>query len=256
MDAQMDVKLEQLAQLVEKFCAGASEVTQRIVIILSDVVLILFAVVAGIRDWGHQCDENLRTYGFMCVMLCTFDVVWEVVRCSTESSLDRLRSDFTPGGAPNLAGCNEEGLLHDSPFAEGVMGSPGAGPPALSPEKTPGSRGSITSGAAGHGIRKEKAMRKKRTNDLHFWSLVFTASVAIVFSFFSAHDEECAENMPSLYSYIHTFTYVYICRLGIIILQGCCRTVKDYEDAALSAGGLAGDSTPGPGAVQMRGLVL
>jgi len=213
-----------------KCFASFADILQRVLILLADVALIMWAMMALVQDFRRQCDESLKTYAFMCVALSFVDLIAEIIRCSWDAALDRLQQDFTPGASPNLAGgCGEDGLLEGG----GTMGSPvekGQG----------GSRagGSISAGVLGMGVKKEKAIRRKRARELHFWSLVFTASVSIIFSFFSAHDEECEEKVPHLYSYIHAFTYVYIFRLGVIIIWGCCRTVKNYEDAAKFAGGI------------------
>jgi len=227
---------------------GVSEILQKVLIVLADLVLILFAAVALSKDWGHSCDENLHTYGFGCVVLCVLDLGWELVRCSLESALDRLQQEFQlEGGSPSLANNGNEGLLGVSPVNDAVVGSPSVlegGKPDVSPARL----ANISAGVLGQGVRREKTKRQKRTNDLHFWSLVFTASVAIVFSFFSAHDEECAEKVPSLYFYIHAFTYVFIFRLGAIVMWVCCRTVKDYEDAAKDFGGIM---SSGPASQQM-----
>lgn len=231
-------KLELLGVVVQKCFVGATDLAQRVVIILTDVFLILFAAVAGSKDWGHHCDQNLHLYGFACVILCMLDMAWEFVRCSLESSLDRLQKDFSHDGSPRLGGNTEEGLLGGGGgYNDGVVGSPAVN--AL--ESSPARGGSLSGGAVGQGVRREKAMRRKRMSDLQFWSIVFTVSVAIIFSFFSAHDEECKELMPNLYAYVHDFTYIFVFRLGAILLSVCCRTVKDYEDAAHAAGGLPGD---------------
>jgi hypothetical protein len=226
-----------------QLCGGIVEVLQRVLVLAADALLIVFAGIAMSQDWGHECDENLHAYGVMCVLLCFLDLGWETVRCSLDSSLDRLQQDFKPEGAtPNLAGgSGNEGLLGDDPFCQGVVGSPVEN--RAQPEASPGRLGAIVSGPAGHGVRKEKASRRKRTSDLHFWSLVFTACVSVIFCSFAAHDEDCSEKVHSLYIYIHTFTYVYIFRLGAIVLWVCCRTVKDYEDAASNAGAFMASPT-------------
>lgn len=243
MPAEMEERLERASLLGQRCLVGISELVQRVAIIAADVVLIVLAGVALQQDRGHECDENLRTYGCMCGLLCFLDLSWEFVRCSLDSSLDRLQQDFkSEGASPNLAGgCGNEGLLGGATFNEGPVGSPTEQQAGNSTRAA-----SISSAASpiGLGVRREKASRSKRTKDLHFWSLVFTASVSIVFSFFSMHDEDCAERVPSLYFYIHTFTYVFIFRLGAIILWGCCRTVKDYEDAANAAGRLPAKRLP------------
>jgi len=87
-------------------------------------------------------------------------------------------------------------------------------------------------GALGRGARQIQVSQQRRVRRLHCWSIVFACMVSVTFSFFSAHDEECSEHAPSLYSYIHNFTYVFILRVGIVIMWTCCRTVQDYEDAA------------------------
>jgi len=227
----MDSSLVDLGQ----GCAiGIAEITQRVLMILCDVVLILYAASSINEDWWHFCDEALHLYGLVCVMLCMLDIVWEFVRCTLESSLDRLQQDFRPEAAVGGAGISNENLLNGQDSSP--MGSPSVRNEDQLRMGSPGGPGSTVGGALGQGVRKEKASKQKRTNDLHFWSIVFTSFVAVTFALFSAHDEECALNVPHLYNYIHTFTYVFIFRLGVIIVAVCCRTVKDYEDAALSAG--------------------
>jgi len=217
-----------------KCFASFADMLQRVLILLADVALIMWAMTALVQDFRRQCDESLKTYAFMCVVLSFVDLIAEIIRCSWDAALDRLQQDFTPGASPNLAGgCGEDGLLEEGGATDTAMG--------LAADKGQGGGGrlgSISAGVLGKGVKKEKAIRRKRARDLHFWSLVFTASVSIIFSFFSAHDEECEEKVPHLYNYIHAFTYVYIFRLGVIIIWGCCRTVKNYEDAAKFAGGI------------------
>ena len=43
-----------------------------------------------------------------------------------------------------------------------------------------------------------KAAKQKRTAEMHFWSLVFTTFVAVVFAIFSTQDEDCSINVPHL----------------------------------------------------------
>jgi len=221
-----EITAELVVERSSKCFSGFADLLQRTLILLVDVCLIFFAMRAISLDYSRSCDENLKTYAVMCIVLSFFDLIAEVIRCSLDAALDRLQQDFNPGASPNLASLGDEGLLEDGSTAE----------------KVGGRAGSIATGALGKGVRKEKAMRRKRARDLHFWSLVFTASVSVIFSFFSSHDEDCAELVPHLYLYIHAFTYVYIFRLGVIIIWGCCRTVKNYEDAAKFAGGIAAPS--------------
>lgn len=212
--------------------AGTAELAQRVIIIVFDLVLICLALSAAWKDWYHSCDEPLSFYSMMCVVLCVLDVMFELIRCSLESQLDRLQADFRPElAAP--AGQVNEGLLGDE-LHEGL------GQPRVEGSESRNVRrvANIIEGTLGHGVRKEKALKQKRASDMHFWSIVFSCFVSIVFAFFSAHDEDCAEHVPKLYKYIHLFTYVFIFRLGLTILWGCCRTVKNYEDAATAAGAL------------------
>lgn len=234
MSSQLEDRLQRVALAGQKVFNGIADIAERVLILAADILLIVYAVISISQDWGRECDENLNGYALWCILLSFMDLTWEFVRCSLDSALDRLQQDFKPQGCSN-----NQNLLSSGSFdEEGVVGSPVI---AREREETsPGRPANIGAGILGQGVRKEKNMRRKRTRDLHFWSLVFTASVSIVFSFFSAHDEECAEKVPSLYIYIHTFTYVYIFRLGVVILWGCCRTVKNYEDAAQVAGSLSG----------------
>mmetsp|Transcript_128737 Transcript_128737/g.321211 ORF Transcript_128737/g.321211 Transcript_128737/m.321211 type:complete len:247 (-) Transcript_128737:230-970(-) len=226
------------------FLTGLTEILQRVLIVVADLLLILFATISLSKDWGHSCDENLHSYTLMCVVLCLLDLAWEIVRCSLESSLDRLQQEFGTDGPSNILSNNgNEGLLGESPVSDGVVGSP-----SVMDGKTDASPARISSGPLGHGVRREKAKRQKRTNDFHLWSIVFSSMVGVVFSLFSSHDEECAEKVPTLYQYIHVFTYVYIFKLGALILSVCCRMVKDYEDAAQDWGGIA---PKGPGTQQL-----
>lgn len=229
MPTAMDRWLAQVASIAEAIASAFTEILQRVLIIVCDLLLILFAVVAISQDWNCTCDQTLHFYGLMCVMLCVLDLVWETVRCSLEGSLDRLQADFQPETCGSVAHVNAN-LLGDD--VEGVVGQLEEDVPGPSA----GRFASTAAGLLGHGIRREKALKRKWTKDLHAWSIVFSCFVSVIFSFFSAHDEDCAERVPHLYNYIHTFTYVFIFRLGAIILWVCCRTIKDYEDAALVAG--------------------
>mmetsp|Transcript_88028 Transcript_88028/g.188894 ORF Transcript_88028/g.188894 Transcript_88028/m.188894 type:complete len:241 (+) Transcript_88028:120-842(+) len=226
----MDSKLGQIFLCGQACAIGVIELVQRVVIIVADFLLIIFAMVAIFLDWNHTCDETLPFYGAMCVTLCILDLVWEFVRCSLESSLDRLQTEFLPEGSS----CMADG----SPFAEGLVGQAHEGSARDLRELGAGGSARVSTGAIGRGVRQEKVMKRKRTADLHFWSTIFTCFVSVVFSFFSAHDEDCAEHAPHLYSYVHAFTYVFIFRLGAIMLWVCCRTVKNYEDAANVNGGM------------------
>merc|ERR1712150_166128 len=150
---------------------------------------------------------------------------FEFVKFTMETSLDRLQN-----ARPDvLAPATDEGLLGSDSIG-GLMADGSAR--ELRPSS--GSAGLTQVALNSAGMRKEKATRRKGTANLHFWSLVFTSLVAIVFSFFAANDEDCAVNAPNLYYYLHTFTYVYIFRLGAVILWICCRDMKNYEDAALT----------------------
>lgn len=242
MQNEMESPLVGIFNILQTCSVGIADILQRIVILLTDLMLILFALVAINKDWNNSCDEPLLMYGSMCVMLCTLDLVWEVARCSMESQLDRLQSDFRPD-AVTPSGQGNEGLLGDGP-QEGL----GQHLSDLRPtdcHQEGGRIGSMAEGAIGAGIRKEKAIKQKRTAELHFWSIVFSCFVSVVFAFFSAHDEDCAVHVPHLYAYIHAFNYTFIFRLGAIMVWICCRTVKNYEDAANAAGALAPRS-PGP----------
>jgi len=210
---------------------------QRVIIIAADFILICMAFTALGRDWHHSCDETLRLYGCLCILLSAGDILFELVRCSLESQLDRLQADFRPEEASPARELNERMMTPMSGEMEALGlaveegGLPHRGRSAPSPAST-------TSGAIGGTIRKEKSMKQRRTADLHFWALVFSCFVAVIFSFCAREDEDCAIHMPYLYTYIHTFTYVYIFRLGVLVLWICCRTVKNYEDAAVAAGSM------------------
>eukprot|EP00927_Polykrikos_kofoidii_P074568 TRINITY_DN7057_c0_g1_i1.p1 TRINITY_DN7057_c0_g1~~TRINITY_DN7057_c0_g1_i1.p1 ORF type:complete len:290 (-),score=14.11 TRINITY_DN7057_c0_g1_i1:282-1073(-) len=204
-------------------------VVQRIGILLSDAFLITYACVALREDWSHSCDETLHLYALLCIVLSMLDIFLEMLRCSSESNLNRLQTEFKPQGVTNsLSPFVEEGLLvnHDveplgQAHAEGTAAQ----------NNVVGSA-NISGGALGLGVRQEREMSRKRTADLHLWSVIFSSLVALIFAMFSAHDEDCAENVSSLYAYIQTFTYVYTVRISVIILLVCCRTIKDYEDTA------------------------
>eukprot|EP00929_Paragymnodinium_shiwhaense_P058208 TRINITY_DN29149_c0_g1_i1.p1 TRINITY_DN29149_c0_g1~~TRINITY_DN29149_c0_g1_i1.p1 ORF type:complete len:227 (-),score=39.40 TRINITY_DN29149_c0_g1_i1:97-777(-) len=215
----MDENLETWLAAGSSCATGVADLGQRVVIMLADVFLIGMALSAVHKDWYHHCDETLHFYAFMCIVLSLLDVVFELVRCSMESQLDRLQRDFRPeANTPAATG-------NDSLLADGEA-----------PVRH--SQASLTASSLGQSIRREKAMKQRRTSDLHFWSIVFSCLVAIIFSFFSGEDEECAEHVPALYKYIRVFTYVYIFRLGVMLLLVCCRTVKNYEDAAGAAGAM------------------
>jgi len=236
--------IQRIGSAGELCLTGVTDVLQRVLIVVADLLLILFATVSLSKDWGHSCDENLHTYALMCIALCFFDLAFEIVRCSLDRSLDRLQQEFNVDGpSPTLSNKGNEGLLGEGSVSDSVFGSP-----SVMDGKTDASQARISTGVLGHGVRREKAKRQKRTNDFHLWSIVFSSMVGVVFSLFSSHDEECAEKVPTLYQYIHVFTYVYIFKLGALILSVCCRMVKDYEDAAQDWGGIA---PKGPGTQQL-----
>jgi len=219
-----------VVEILQNCFEGVSELVQRVVIICADLILIIFATTALYRDWRNTCTERLHIYGFLCIVLCFFDLAWEIVRCSLESQLDRLQDEFSPQAGCSASGPTNENLLGGDLE---VFGNNMAQP---TDRNRGSSMASTSTGALGQGIRKEKAFKQKRASDVQFWSIVFSCMVSVMFAFFSAHDEECNEHVPHLYTYIHTFTYVFIFRLGCTILWICCRTVKNYEDAANAHG--------------------
>jgi hypothetical protein len=213
-------RLERLVDLASSITGRLAETLQRIAIILSDLCLIVYSFVAIREDWQHRCAESLHLYGFFCVMMCMFDLILELRRVATETQLDFLQTQFR---SLESSPASDGGLLDDLS--------------ARSPPKTV-SQGSVTGGGIGRGVKREKAVKQKRAAELHRWSLGFTCTVSIVFSFFAAHDSECRLHVPRLYYFIQVFTYVFILRLGALVLSFCCRVVKDYEDAAASHQGL------------------
>mmetsp|Transcript_58729 Transcript_58729/g.157340 ORF Transcript_58729/g.157340 Transcript_58729/m.157340 type:complete len:250 (-) Transcript_58729:79-828(-) len=215
-------------RLGQALAAGASELAQRLAILLTDVLLLVFAVLALGEDWGRSCESPLHSYGAACIALCCLDFAMEILRCSSESTLDRLQADSQSREA-TPAGQGSDSLLGlDDRFCQGVVGQPRVHIADVQD-------GSPLPGSLGRGVLKEKALRQRRAYSLQFWSVLFTCLVSLVFSCFAAHDEECAEFVPSLYNYIHAFAYVYALRIGTIMLWLCCRTVKNYEDAAYVA---------------------
>lgn len=218
-----------------RLCAVcAVEVLQRVLIIVCDLVLICMAGLSLVEDKDRRCDENLHLYGALCVGLCVLDLYWECMRCSMESALDRLQRDFAPFVSEEGVATNENLLQNQGP-----VGSPQAD---LDEARNRGfgspSPGGTAGGALGRGVRKEKEQKRRRTVDLHCWSIAFSCLVSVLFSFLSAHDLDCAIHVPSLYGFIRSFTYVFIFRLGALLVWVCCRTVKDYEDAAKASGRL------------------
>lgn len=226
------------APAVENCFVAVAEIFQRGLVLFVDVVLLCLAITALMKDWGKYCEESLHLYCIMCVFLCLLDLVWELARCSSESALDRLQASFRPAVAAD--GISDRGLLAGGTVAdeEGMLGSPAAH--QESQKTTPvGSAASMTTGTLGQGVMREKMARWRCTRVLHSGSLGFTILVSMVFSVLSGHDEVCMVRVPNLYTYVHLFAYVYIFRLGAFIVWGCCRTVKDYEDAARAAGAVA-----------------
>lgn len=208
---------------------------QRALFIFCDLFLVVHAAAAISFDWRHECDEALHFYGLVCIVLCLLDIMWEFVRCNLESSLDKLQDNSIQEAM--VAANTGENLLTQG--EESPVGSP------LDDQSDRGGRSSL-SATLSQGMRRDKVSQQKRTTELQFWSLVFTCMVSVTFAFFAAHDEECEQRVPSLYAYIHTFTYVFIFRVGLLILLVCCRTVKNYEDAAAARGGLSGSSSQFP----------
>lgn len=236
----MESPLVNMQQACQNCVEGIAELVSKVLVLFIDWLLLIFALVAMNKDWNNVCDEPLLFYAGMCVALCLLDMIWEMARCSMESQLDKLQSEFRCDASAAAQG--NEGLLNDA-GQDGVVQSQGL---------PVGSKiGSITGGAIGAAFKKEKATKQKRTKELHFWSIVFSCFVSIVFSFFSSHDEDCKVHVPHLYSYIAIFNYVFIMRLGLIMVWVCCRAVKNYEDAASAAGSAGAQGVP-PEAMELR----
>jgi len=217
--------------ILQNAASVCTEVVQRMAIVVVDGLLGLFALIALLRDLWSFCDEPLHIYTCVCGWMSGMDMLFEFVKFTMETSLDRLQ-DARPD---ILAPATDEGLLSSDSIGEGPVGvaiSEGAARELRSSNSSVGLSRVVVSGA---GVQREKATKRKGLANLHLFSLVFTGMVAIVFCFFAANDEECAEKAPNLYAYIHAFTYVVIFRLSAIILWICCRDMKNYEDAALTA---------------------
>lgn len=215
---------------LHNFASGCTEIVQRMLVLIADVLLGICALISLLRDWTSFCGEPLHIYTLFCAGLCGLDMGFEFVKFMMETSLDRLQD-----ARPDLASpITDEGLLGSDSIGEGPLGSTADG---AARELRPSSGSAGLSHVVLHsaGMRKQKATRRKGTAHLHFWSLVFTSLVSVVFAFFAANDEDCAVHSPNLYSYLHVFSYVYIFRLGAVILFICCRDMKNYEDAALTA---------------------
>lgn len=200
---------------------------QRICIISADVLLIIFAVIATSRDWEKTCDQDLQLYAGMCIILCLVDSVIEILRCSSESVLDRLQEDFKNN--QKGAGNTGEGLLGQTDDVA-VVGAPADS--AAGREPIPSSYREL---AMGRGMRRERDSARRRTGEFQTWSIIFSLIVSVMFSFLSSRDEECLQMVPNIYEYLRWFTYTFALRMGFILLLYCCRTVKDYEEAAASA---------------------
>lgn len=209
---------------------GLTDLAQKLIILIVDLALVFYGTIALGQDWSLSCAENLWLYAFMCVLLAIADIAWEILRCSLESSLDRLQAEIDTDGTPVESG--SKSLLtpdhpHGSPCA--TFGSPSASADC---------KDTSTIFKTGLGVRLngEKLKKRKRSDELHFWSIVFAVGVAVTFSCFSTHDEACREDVPNLYNYVRVFTYAYIFRVGVLLLWVCCRKVKNYEDSAALSG--------------------
>eukprot|EP00419_Tripos_fusus_P071320 CAMPEP_0172896510 /NCGR_PEP_ID=MMETSP1075-20121228/155665_1 /TAXON_ID=2916 /ORGANISM="Ceratium fusus, Strain PA161109" /LENGTH=156 /DNA_ID=CAMNT_0013751933 /DNA_START=155 /DNA_END=622 /DNA_ORIENTATION=+ len=156
--------------------------------------------------------------------------MFELAKCLMESSPDRLQ-DARPD---MLTPMTDKGLLGSNSIGEGPVGMSMAEGAARELRASGGSAGLSQVAFNSAGTRKENATKRKGATNLHFWSLIFTSMVAVVFCFFAANDEDCAVKAPNFYSFLHMFTYVYIFRLGAVVLSMCCRDMKNYEDAAVT----------------------
>jgi len=201
--------------LMQTCCSGLGEIVQRLLLLATDIALIMYGLVASVQDRRHSCDESLHAYALLCLVLCSIDIVWEAYRCSTVAALDRLQNECGPMGGPLSGG----GLLGVDPCDRSVM-EDGLQPPRM--------REGIRSLA--DGIRVQTAMTQKKAANLQFWLVMFSTLVSLMFSLLASHDEDCAMQVPKLYLYVRVFSYVFIMRLGVMMLWTCCRTIKDYED--------------------------
>mmetsp|Transcript_74054 Transcript_74054/g.130896 ORF Transcript_74054/g.130896 Transcript_74054/m.130896 type:complete len:211 (-) Transcript_74054:91-723(-) len=184
--------------------ASFIELASRVIILISDVYLIIEAARALLADQHLHCDEALQFYCSMCITLCVLDMVWECVRCTLESSLDRLQQDSISQAIVSAGG--NENLLAGQEFV---------GSPVVNEN---GQAGSLSFGSINLGIRIEKQSKQKKVDDLQFWSILFTLLVAFIFAVIGAHDEECAMKVPHLFSYVHMFSYIFIFRVAVLVL--------------------------------------
>jgi len=203
-------------------CASLVDLAQRVGVLVADMLLVVLALIALWDDWVHTCGEMMHFYGTTCIFLCFVDMLLEFPRCTLERSLDHLQSDFSAEASVELS---SKGLLSSS---SSVVGSSAFN----QQDQEASSKSDQNTGALGRGFALIKASQQRHVRHLHTWSMVFACMVSVLFCFFAAHDEECLENVPSLYSYIHTFTVYFIVRSGLVVLWMVCRTVQNYEDAA------------------------
>lgn len=228
MDIDYENDVVPVVDAVSRGLTFTVDTLQRICIISADFLLIIFAGIAISRDWGKQCDQDMQLYAGMCIALCIVDSVIELLRCSSESMLDRLQEDFknTQKGAGNTG----EGLLGggggDNVAVVGAPADSAAGREPVLHHREP---------ALGRGMRRERDSARRRTAEFQNWSIIFSLIVSVMFSFLSSRDEECNEMVPNIYQYIRSFTYTFALRMGFVLLLYCCRTVKDYEEVAAHA---------------------
>merc|ERR1719245_462656 len=109
----------------------------------------------------------------MSMFLCLLDIVLELVRCSLESSLDRLllNCQEPPWHSAAGGGRGNENVL---------PGDDAVGQAGLSPSGS-GARSASSANPLKH-VGKEKSSLQRRVANLQCWSVFFTCFVSMLFS--------------------------------------------------------------------------
>lgn len=226
-DGAWDTASAAISQL-QNISVEMIEFSQRVAILVSDLVIIVAAFFVPWEEWtcdDCKCGQPLRAYGIGCVVICFFDCFLEVARCLLEGSLDQLQAECSNLSANSPV--SDRGLLGEDTLSPGKLGD------------SSGCSGARRQTAVLSPLRanpwnyivQEKSSKQRRMTDLSRLSMGLTTAVALAYSLLPSRDEGCAREMSCLNSYVRVFSYMFILRLGVIILGICCRTVKDYEDA-------------------------
>eukprot|EP00927_Polykrikos_kofoidii_P011757 TRINITY_DN15022_c0_g1_i1.p1 TRINITY_DN15022_c0_g1~~TRINITY_DN15022_c0_g1_i1.p1 ORF type:complete len:228 (-),score=27.84 TRINITY_DN15022_c0_g1_i1:199-882(-) len=183
---------------------------QRFGIIISDLMLIGFAVDALQKDWHHSCDKGQHVYGILCIIFAMLDMFLELPRCSLKrhrrqlNSVNQGQAGPSPWDSLDTSVLAEKGLLAQRKETSGV------GHPCEEwslPE-------SLQLGRLDAAVVAERVVVRKVSADLQYWVNAFCSFASVIYCSLSLRHKECDLKVFYLQRCVQIFTIIYIFRFS------------------------------------------